>query len=71
MKGTGVWISTSVVGGKRTTVSTETLLSGEMQTWRTSVWGGVGSRGGYRTDGQTAGSDLVGRNRSEDPSRRN
>lgn len=45
MKGTGVWISTSVVvGGDRTTVSTETLLSGEMQTWRTSV-GGLGHAG--------------------------
>lgn len=49
MKGTGVWISTSVagvrekgVGGDRTTVSTETLLSGEMQTWRARV-----RRGGH------------------------
>lgn len=42
MKGTGVWISTSMGGGgcrDRTTVSTETLLSGEMQTWRTSMGG--------------------------------
>lgn len=36
VKGTGVWISTCGRGGRegdQTTVSTETLLSGEMQTW--------------------------------------
>lgn len=72
VKGTGVWISTCGRGGRegdQTTVSTETLLSGEMQTWRARGRGG--SCGGYRTDGQTAGSDLVDRNRSEYPSRRN
>lgn len=69
MKGTGVWISTSVVGG-----GTNDCFYRNPLIWRDADMedqcGGVGSRGGYRTDGQTAGSDLVGRNRSEDPSRR-
>lgn len=45
MKGTGVWIGTCGRGGRegdQTTVSTETLLSGEMQTCRArgEEWGG-------------------------------
>lgn len=70
MKGTGVWISTSVVGGRPNDCFYRNPVI-----WRDADMedqcGGVGSRGGYRTDGQTAGSDLVGRNRSEDPNRRN
>lgn len=65
-EGYGVWISRSIagvrerwVGNQATlTVSTETLLSGEMQRWRAT-----GSQGGYQADGRTAGSDLVDRKR--------
>ncbi len=59
-EGYKVWISWSI-GGMREreregwfAVSTETLLSGEMQTCRAT-----GSQGGYQADGWTAGSDLV------------
>jgi len=39
-------------------VSMETLLSGNMHTWRAT-----GSQGGYQADGRAAGSDLVDRKR--------
>lgn len=81
VKGTGVWISTCVAGAGDGGVGvggTERLFLQKPSYLARCRHGGPrrgggrgGSCGGYRTDGQTAGSDLVVRNRSEYPNCRN